>query len=258
MRAHVTPEQRRERPVRAPARATPSLAAAIGNRAFSELVARRRLQRADVAAEPPVVSTDFGTFAVHPDSDGELPVAEPGKDHVWPIHESLFTKLQASMTAIAGNQGALRVAGRRTRSRDEFLPVVLLDLAWLQTQPVGAELIAAILSTDKVAMIVETPINRTVYGDEKGASDPKVRSNARIDYDPTLEVLGDGSQTWMHRPPAIGLAHELVHAWTGMIGIRAPTDAESERQAEGVGEFADARFTENRFRKAFGLDPRTP
>ena len=256
MRAHVTPEQRRERPVRAPARATQSLAAAIGNRAFSELVARSRVQREPV--EPRTVETAFGTFAVHPDGE-PLPIAEPGAGHVWPISESLLARLQASMDVIAGNAGALRVTGSRSRTREEFLPVVLLDLAWLQTQPLGADLIAAILATRHVAHIIETPgLNRTVYGDPDAARTPGVGSDVRIDYDPVLEVLGDGTEAWMHRPPAIGLAHELVHAWTGMTGTRARTLKASERQAEGVGGYEDATFTENRFRDAFGLDPRTP
>ena len=256
MRAYAAADQHHQRHAHAPARATQGLAAAIGNRAFSELVARSRIQR--TPAEPRTEQTDFGTFAVY--ADGEtLPVAEPGQDHVWPITESLFAALKNAMARIAGNAGPLRVAGSRSRPLQAFLPVVLADLAWLQTQPVGAELIAAILKkTDHVAYILESPLNRTVYEDPAGASDPAKGSNARIDYDPALEVLGDGAQAWMHRPPAIGLAHELVHAWTGMNGTRAPDDAASERQAEGVGEFAGAIFTENRFRAAFGLPPRTP
>jgi hypothetical protein len=256
MRAHVTAEQQRKQVPRAPARAPLALPAAIGNRAFCELVALSRIQRAPV--EPRTEVTAFGTFEVHPDGE-ELPVAEAGAGHVWPISEALFARLQVSMAAIAGNEGALRVTGSRSRSREQFLPVILLDFAWLQTQPLGADLIAAILATGHVAHIIETPgLNRTVYGDPDAACKPDVGSDVRIDYDPALEVLGDGSAAWMHRPPAIGLAHELVHAWTGMTGIRAPTEEASERQAEGVGEFSDTRFTENRFRKAFGLDPRTP
>jgi hypothetical protein len=256
MRAHVTVEEQRRRPVQAPPRAPQGLAAAIGNRAFCELVARSRVQRAP--AEPRTVETAFGTFELHPDGE-PLPVAEPGAGHVWPIGESMFARLQASMALIGGNEGALRVVGSRSRSREEFLPVVLLDLAWLQTQPLGADLIAEIFKTGKVALILETPgLNRTVHEDLDDACTPGVGSNVRIDYDPGLEVLGDGSQAWMHRPPAIGLAHELVHAWTCMTGTRARDDAESERQAEGVGEFQHGTFTENRFRTAFGLDPRTP
>src|SRR3954447_480055 len=256
MRAHATFEQQRKRPARAPARAPEGLPATIGNRAFCELVARSRVQRAPV--EPRTVETAFGTFEVHPDGE-PLPVAARGAGQVWPIGESLFARLAASMAAIGGNEGALRVVGSRSRSREEFLPVVLADLAWLQTQPLGADLIAEIFRTGKVALILEPPaLNRPVSGAPKAASTPGAGSDVRIDYDPSLEVLGDGSQAWMHRPPAIGLAHELVHAWTGMNGTRAPDEDASERQAEGVGEFADDAFTENRFRAAFGLAPRTP
>lgn len=255
MRARISAARERDRIARAPAHVHASLPAAIGNRAFSALVARSRIQRAP--AEPRTEVTAFGTFEIHPDGEAP-PAAEPGAGHAWPISESLFARLQASMAAIAGNEGALRITGSRSRTRDEFLPVVLLDLAWLQTQSLGADLIAAILGTGHVAHIIETPgLNRTVYADPEAARTPGAGSDVRIDYDPALEVLGDGSEPWMRRPPAIGLAHELVHAWTGMSGTRARTEKASERQAEGVGGFEDEPFSENRFRDAFGLAPRT-
>src|SRR3954465_11003397 len=112
MRAHMTAGQQRARAARSPERARQGLPAAIGNRAFCEFVARSRVQRTGVAAEPRTVVTAFGTFEVHPGGE-PLPVAEPGAGQVWPISESLFARLQASMDAIGSNQGALRVVGRR-------------------------------------------------------------------------------------------------------------------------------------------------
>jgi hypothetical protein len=74
----------------------------------------------------------------------------------------------------------------------------------------------------------------------------------KVKYNPGLHTLpGDPAEAWMQRPPAIGLAHELVHAWAGMTGIRARDQL--EEQAVGLGEFREAVFTENRFRAAFKL-----
>lgn len=269
MRARFAHEEEdRPRIARAPAPARSSLAATIGNRAFCELVARSRLARDDVPAEAPTVEkTAFGTFAVHPDDAGPLPIAEPGPGHVWPIHASAFTRLQTAMAEIASLDSAgLHVAGSSDRPRGEFEVPVMLDLAWLQTQPIGAQLIAAIWVTGKNAWIQESfGGNRTVFDNLADASLQSDGSrgkgvNVRIDYNPGGKFTHDGTKPWELRPPAIGLAHELVHAWTGMNGMRAPDvgtdDTPSERQAAGIGEFSDAIMSENRFRAAFGLQPR--
>ena len=90
-------------------------------------------------------------------------------------------------------------------------------------------------------------------------------------------VAGDGSQDWMHRPPIVGLYHELVHALNAATGTIQPgqTDgvANLELQAIGLpfvgiawdndGDPATPTragnlpvFTENGFRALLGLTQR--
>jgi hypothetical protein len=66
-----------------------------------------------------------------------------------------------------------------------------------------------------------------------------------------------GGEDWQTRPPAIGMAHEFVHAWADMTGTTPPKGAgkvpEYEKQAVGLGDYEKALFSENKFRAAFGL-----
>lgn len=243
------------------------LAAAVGNHAFSDLVARQHtavLMRQDaVAAEPRRVRTEFGSFDVYPDGAESVPVAEAGRAQVWPIKEAAFAALQDFMASIDSwsTPAVLRIAA----AEDEmFEPIVKLDLAWLQTQPVGEELLAAMAKTGKQVFIVWYPGNNsTHYPDEEEDSFPIDKdtpgpgTNAKIKYNPERMKIHDGTEPWMRRPPAIGLAHELVHAWRAMTGTRARGgEQQRERQATGLGAFEEAEFTENRFRAAFGLPAR--
>ena len=260
----------------APRRAAPSaaapalsreLAAAVGNHAFSDLVARQRtavLMRQDAAAtEPRRVRTEFGSFDVYPDGAESVPVAEAGRAEVWPIREAAFATLQTFMASVDSwsTPAVLRIAA----AEDEmFAPMVKLDLAWLQTQPVGGELLAAMEKTRKQVFVVWYPgDNSTHYPENEEDSflvdkdTPGPGTNAKIKYNPRRLKIHDGAEQWMRRPPAIGLAHELVHAWRAMTGTRARGGEEQrERQATGLGAFEDAEFTENRFRAAFGLPAR--
>jgi hypothetical protein len=52
----------------------------------------------------------------------------------------------------------------------------------------------------------------------------------------------------------IVLAHELIHSYHHVYGIRHRTD--EEQKTTGIGKYRDERISENAFRKAFGLSPR--
>ena len=234
---------------------TRALAAAIGNRAFAGVVARSRaavLARTDSGARR--VDTAFGSFDVFPDDfAGELPVAQPGAGQVWPMREAPFARLRSSMEAIAGQASPVTFGGVLGRPAEAaFRTAVLLDLAWLQTQPVGQELLQAIAGSHKALAITETLGDNMAFpADEKAADDPKLGSDATIRYNASswspIPLLRAGlplpadvePEEWMWRPPAIGLAHELVHAWTYMTGIAA-AKGQRDQQAIGLGEFSDA------------------
>jgi hypothetical protein len=254
-----------------------SIAAAVGNRAFTGLIARARRQDAmlmrqeggtattsapaptDAPAGPQTVTTDYGTFAVYPDDFvGPLPAAEAGAGHTWPVRQADYARIQVAVESVRGGAAGVVVEGSET-----FESAVLLDLAWLLTQSVGRELVDSIVGTGKTITIKQTGGgNATGYASnadsyERADGTPGPGSNTTVDYDTGEWNPYGGTDAWMRRPPAIGLAHEMVHAWTGMNGTRAlgATAGVNRRelQATGLGEFSGAALTENRFRAAFGL-----
>ena len=256
------------------------MAAAVGNRAFTGLVAQARQQGAglmrqeggtatspapestDAPAGPQTVTTDYGTFAVYPDDFiGPLPAAEAGAGHTWPVRQADYARIQVAMESVRGGAAGVVVEGSAT-----FKSAVLLDLAWLLTESVGQELVESMVGTGKTITIKETGGgNATGYTSnadsyERADGTPGPGSNTTVDYNTGEWNPYGGTEAWMRRPPAIGLAHEMVHAWTGMNGTRAlgATAGVNRRelQATGLGEFSRAALTENRFRAAFGLPSR--
>src|SRR5918998_1574789 len=162
------------------------VAAAVGNRAFTGLVARAQQQGAglmrqeggtatssapesadspapestDAPAGPETVTTDYGTFAVYPDDFiGPLPAAEAGADHTWPVRQADYARIQVAIESVRGGAAGVVVDGT-----DTFKSAVLLDLAWLLTQSVGQELVESIVRTVKTITIKEAGgANTTAY-----------------------------------------------------------------------------------------------
>ncbi|MBO9642468.1 MAG: hypothetical protein J7603_05020 [Pseudacidovorax sp.] len=61
------------------------------------------------------------------------------------------------------------------------------------------------------------------------------------------------SHTWAHRPPAIGLGHELVHAWRVVSGrVLFTYGWEEEAMTVGLPPFGNMKFSENRIRVEWG------
>ena len=99
-----------------------------------------------------------------------------------------------------------------------------------------------------------------------------------IAYDPVQTIIEGDAQPWMHRPPLVGLYHELIHALNAGTGSLQPGKtgaiANAEFQAVGL-PFSGIRwdndgnpstkpaarnitaFTENGFRDFLGLQSRT-
>src|SRR5262249_11374483 len=135
--------------------------------------------------------------------------------------------------------------------------------AWLMTSSIGRELIDAMVITGKNLTIQETAGgNSTSYNPDADSWEntdgtPGRGADITINYNTVEQNPYGGAEPWMTRPPAIGLAHEMIHGWTGMIGTRARGTTggvnRRELQATGLGAYANAIFTENRFRAAFGL-----
>jgi len=86
---------------------------------------------------------------------------------------------------------------------------------------------------------------------------PGTGGGSRINFNPDgkLGCMGD---KMMKRPPAIGLAHELCHAWRNAIGQRLFDDATScgldddEVMTTGIPPYQYEKYSENLFRVAWG------
>jgi hypothetical protein len=215
------------------------------------------------AIEPLGMSTEFGSFEIYPDDfPGSLPQSVR-TEATWPIRQSDYDQLIARLTEVRNGTSQLSVVGT-----DDFVAATYLDLGWLMTSGVGQELIAEIQAAPHTVTINEsTGGNTTSYNPDADSYErpvspptPGAGANVTIGYNPYRLQVGDASQAWMTRPPAIGLAHEMVHAWTGVYGTRALGESggvrRREQQATGLGEYGRVRISENRFRAAFGLPQR--
>jgi len=61
------------------------------------------------------------------------------------------------------------------------------------------------------------------------------------------------THTWEHRPPAIALGHELIHAWRAMSGmVLFDYGWEEEAMTVGLPPFSYMEFTENKLRVQYG------
>lgn len=273
-----------DRAARSPEEAAPEgtrhplqgLAAAMGNQAFTGMIQRREsmLLRDDGTAtaappKPRQKSTDFGEFMIYPDGTKLGPSAyhqmEPGAMgpvDAFRVTEATFARIELALAAVKAGSSWLKITGTAA-----FKAKVMPDLAWILTSSVGGEFFDAMAKSGNKMTIEETSGgNATGYDPdadswEKDDGSPGKGCDVSIDYNPgEWNPYGD-TEEWMTRPPAIGLAHEMVHGWTGMIGTRAKgtvdvggvTEKRREMQATGLGDWEKAKFSENKFRAAFGL-----
>ena len=76
-------------------------------------------------------------------------------------------------------------------------------------------------------------------------------SSATIKYNPAVSSIGF-TAAWQRQPPAIWLAHELIHADDAAYGRMDPEMIDGvrnyERQAIGLPPYEMKEFTENRLR----------
>lgn len=211
------------------------------------------------AMEPRLETTAYGVYEVWPDETSITLAPAARSDTFISMKESDFSRMQGQMAAIEGGLSAVVISGS-----DTFRTAVLSDLAWLQTQSVGGELVAELESSGYTVTLSETTGgNSAGYSPgadswERADGTPGPGANVNISYNTVQWNPYGGTENWQTRPPAIGLAHEMVHAWTGVYGTRAlgnsaDGDRRRELQATGLGEFSGAVLSENGFRAAFGL-----
>lgn len=91
-------------------------------------------------------------------------------------------------------------------------------------------------------------------GEERMIRGEGTGSDTTIRYNPDLRQIG-AKESWQRQPPAIWLAHELIHADDAAYGRMDPEAEDGirnyERQAIGLPPYQEKEFTENRFRAAW-------
>jgi hypothetical protein len=92
---------------------------------------------------------------------------------------------------------------------------------------------------------------RDESGRERAIRGVGAGSNTTIKYNPDLSSIGS-AEDWQRQPPAIWLAHELIHADDAAYGRMDPEMIDGvrnyERQAIGLPPYEMKEFTENRLR----------
>lgn len=173
----------------------------------------------------------------------------------------------------------------KTRPSDSkaFVQQTKAGLDKIASEPVGARLLDAISSHEgnspfgyKVAitpqqsektasMFRRTRVyqdgNKTTASSDQRASTPDVgASSSSVKWNPVQSQTPDSK-----RPAYIGLAHELIHANNNLRGrslhaaagmTSANAKAHDEHLVVGLGQYANAEFTENKIRAEHGLPPR--
>ncbi len=149
----------------------------------------------------------------------------------------------------------------------EFQSAVARDMDSLYGTPTGKSLIDQINSNpNHKTTIVETTAGNSVGGFTNDANKRADGTNGPgsdtvLKYNPNRTQIGDGSEDWMTRPPAVGLGHELVHVDQAQNGRFDPDTSHSppddEKEAAGVPPFENAPHTENKIRREMG-QPRRP
>jgi hypothetical protein len=230
-----------------------------GNQLVMRMLQGDHIQREGDESTPKEKDTGYGKFLVYSDDFiGPLEAPERGKEP-WPIRKGIFDQLDKLLKPIKEATSAnVKITGS-----DDFKQGLVGDLAWLMTQPVGIKLIKEIVASGKNLTINESNSNGETAenwddGLMKSDGKPGPGSDVTVEYNPGKTSTHTGEKDWMKRPPAIGLAHELIHAWADMKGItdrrgKSVSPPGYERQAVGLNEFEDAILSENSFRAAFGI-----
>lgn len=141
----------------------------------------------------------------------------------------------------------------------EFIQRTLNDLAVINATETGNSLLDSVLSSDLPVRIVATTEGNSVSGvgpegwlTDDGAGPPGSGSGSTVNYNPDRQQIGDGSEPWMTRPPAVALAHELVHVEQAQNGTWSDNETggtlDDELQAVGLPPFEDHPHTENAVR----------
>lgn len=158
-----------------------------------------------------------------------------------------------------------------------FRRATIKALDKINSTPTGKALLEAIEKSGKTITIKETAGGNEVTGLSNGAfrdaSGAKgAGSNSTVGFNPKRESIG--TEPWETRPPAVGLAHELVHAQHAASGdIKTDqvendskpdpanpgshaTEMDEEVRTAGIPPYDNEPYSENKIRSEW--DPKQP
>lgn len=101
----------------------------------------------------------------------------------------------------------------KIKGDEAFQKKVIADLDAIKKTPTGAKLLEALEKSGKTITIKPTKDGNATGFTNDGMmknGKPGPGSNSTVEYDPDTKKIN--SEDWGTRPPAIGLAHELIHA----------------------------------------------
>ena len=178
---------------------------------------------------------------------------------------------KASPTAAAtvGTVQECPLSGVKIEGSAEFKAKTLAALKEIQATKSGAALLADLKKSGKTITIKETAGGNECGGFNRGAlvkadGKPGSGSNSTVSFNPDRANIG--AEDWQKRPPAVGLAHELVHAShaaNGTVDLKSvdndsrpdpadPTKMVQEKQEEvrtaGIPPYDKEPFSENSIR----------
>jgi uncharacterized Zn-binding protein involved in type VI secretion len=175
--------------------------------------------------------------------------------------------------------GSIQVGQSITVKGDEtFKKKTLAALRKMGETETGKKVLNSIESSGKTVTVVETKDGNSedaenfTDGLRKRDGTPGKGSDATVKFNPDRKVVGDGSQDWMTRSPAVGLSHEMIHAARDTNGTsdydysdRKKSPQNYELQAVGLDGTKDGKpvdysgedYTENKIRAEMGEPKRT-
>lgn len=149
----------------------------------------------------------------------------------------------------------------------EFQAAVVNDMAKLYATPTGRDLIDTLNGPGRGPVkIVETAGGNEVSGVgpqgwKQADGSNGTGSGSTLSYNPNRTQIGDGSEPWMTRPPAVALGHELVHCEQAQDGSWSNEATggtlNDELAAVGLPPYENNDHTENKMRDELGEPART-
>jgi Effector protein len=160
------------------------------------------------------------------------------------------------------------------KGTEEFVEKVISLLDSIAAIPIGEHLLQSLARSGRSITIVPAsrandarPDNyraavapgkvlnwRDESGKERAIRGNGAGSDTTIKYNPDLSSIGS-NEAWQRQPPAIWLAHELIHADDAAHGRMDPEYRDGirnyERQAIGLPPYDQKQFTENKMRAAW-------